>query len=174
MSLQFARNQAEHLIRTLKVQKPPVDVEEVAKFLKVPIVEMHLGSDVSGMLVTNAKSASICVAETDAETRRRFTVAHEIGHLFLRHQFEPGEHVHVDRGNFISHRGVRASQGIDPKEIEANQFAASLLMPITLLRGELAQIPQRPLFDTHVMQLAKRFNVSEQAMTIRLSGLGLI
>jgi Zn-dependent peptidase ImmA (M78 family) len=81
----------------------------------------------------------------------------------------------VDRGNFISQRGPRASEGLDPKEIEANQFAASLLLPVKLVQRRVKElVGDGPLLDYHVTQLAKEFAVSEQAMTIRLTTLGLL
>jgi Zn-dependent peptidase ImmA (M78 family) len=58
-------------------------------------------------------------------------------------------------------------------EVQANQFAATLLMPTKLLR-ERARRLQRPLTENDVKTLTTEFKVSEQAMTIRLSGLGLI
>jgi Zn-dependent peptidase ImmA (M78 family) len=113
--------------------------------------------------------------KTESAPRKRFTIAHEIGHHILGHQFEAGSHVHVDRGNFISQRGPRASQGVDPKEIEANQFAASLLMPSVWVRAAAAKIQSHgPLVDRHVEELANEFGVSEQAMTIRLTTLRLL
>jgi Zn-dependent peptidase ImmA (M78 family) len=131
--------------------------------------------DVSGLLVFNGAKAQVYVQEKDHEVRRRFTIAHEIGHHYLRHQFENGEHVHVDRGNYISQRGPRSSDGIDPKEVEANQFAAALLMPSKILRGRIGKMPKaKPLLDHHVSLLAREFQVSDQAMTIRLTALGLL
>jgi Zn-dependent peptidase ImmA (M78 family) len=56
-------------------------------------------------------------------------------------------------------------------EVQANQFAASLLMPARLIREHVEQRP-KPLGDVDVSELARTFNVSEQAMTIRLTTLG--
>ena len=92
----------------------------------------------------------------------------------LRHQFVSGEHVHVDRGHFISQRGPRSATGVDVKEIEANQFAAALLMPADLINKEMAALGGGALLDWHVSQLASTFEVSEQAMTIRLTKLGFL
>jgi Zn-dependent peptidase ImmA (M78 family) len=65
--------------------------------------------------------------------------------------------------------------GIDPIEVEANQFAAALLMPASMVKAAVRRIAgDQPIFDQHVEELAKRFNVSEQAMTIRLSTLGIL
>jgi Zn-dependent peptidase ImmA (M78 family) len=138
------------------------------------IVYLDLGEDVSGLLISKGGSTVIAVQETDSLSRQRFTIAHEIGHFHLRHQFEPGEHVHVDRGHLITPRNSRSSTGGDLKEIEANQFAACLLMPSSLLSGTVKALRVEPLCDDHVTHLASEFEVSEQAMTIRLSTLGYL
>jgi Zn-dependent peptidase ImmA (M78 family) len=54
------------------------------------IVYLDLGEDVSGLLISKGGSTVIAVQETDSLSRQRFTIAHEIGHFHLRHQFEPG------------------------------------------------------------------------------------
>jgi len=169
-----ARNKAEALVKRLRISNPPVPVDRIAQELGLSVVYMNLGADVSGLLFSNGDSSCIAVQEGDHPNRRRFTIAHEIGHHYLRHQFEAGEHVHVDHGNYISHRGPRSSTGVDPKEIEANQFAATLLMPSEMILRKVAAIRSEHLLDYHVSQLAESFGVSEQAMTIRLSGLGLL
>ena len=86
----------------------------------------------------------------------------------LRRQFVSGEHVHVDQ------HGPRSATGVDPKEIEANQFAACLLMPPDLVKHAVMACGGSPLVDSYVTELASTFDVSEQAMTIRLSTLGLL
>lgn len=175
MNLRYARMQAERLAEHIGKGKIPIDVDGVAQSLGLEVLYADLGEDVSGLLIFNGESAQVCVQNEDPRVRQRFTVAHEIGHHFLRHQFESGEHVHVDKGNYISQRGPRASEGVDPKEVQANQFAASLLMPTNAIRQRLAKLAGGgPVLDTHVEALAEDFEVSEQAMTIRLTGLGLL
>jgi Zn-dependent peptidase ImmA (M78 family) len=174
MSLRAARQQGEALADALNFKSAPVDVEMVAKRLRLKLVYMDLGDDVSGLLVSKGDSTVIAVQEADHPNRRRFTIAHEIGHFCLRHQFEPGEHVHVDRGHLITPRNSRSSTGVDPKEIEANQFAACLLMPSKLLSRTIKGFKTDSLRDYHVAQLADQFKVSEQAMTIRLSTLSYL
>ena len=172
MSVQSARRQAELLIVSLGIQQPPVNVEAVAKHLGLRIISMDLEAGVSGLLVTKPNMSCIVIREDDVPARQRFSIAHEIGHFFLRHQFEPGEHVHVDRGYRISHRDQQSSAGSNLKEIEANQFAASLLMPASLLLRSIKDLNAEALNDEQVTDLANKFRVSEQAMTIRLSVLG--
>lgn len=174
MSVQRARQQAAHLIEQFQFAQPPIDVHKIATKLGLPILNAKLDDEVSGMLITKAGKSYIFVREGDFAPRQHFTIAHEIGHFYLGHQQEPGDHVHVDRGNFISQRGSRAAAGVDPKEIEANQFAACLLMPESLLRPLAVKLGAPNLYDQTVADLAEKFAVSQQAMTIRLTTLGLL
>lgn len=175
MSIQLARKEAERLAQRFGFTAPPIDVKRICRGLDLVLVEGDLGDGVSGLLITNPDSARVCVSEADHPNRKRFTIAHEIGHFYLRHQFQPGEHVHIERGHFISQRGPRASKGIDIKEIEANQFASSLLMPARMIEQEAKRMAGTGLLlDFHVAAMADTFKVSEQAMTIRLTTLGLL
>jgi Zn-dependent peptidase ImmA (M78 family) len=72
----------------------------------------------------------------------------------------------------LRRREIVAASGI-AKEIEANQFAASLLMPVELLKASVRRHQGR-LRDDHVSRLAIEYVVSERAMTIRLSVLRLL
>jgi Zn-dependent peptidase ImmA (M78 family) len=87
-------------------------------------------------------------------TRRRFTMAHELGHHVLKHKSG------VDRNVF---------EGTSPEEIAANAFAAELLMPE-------AEVRASPRIHGHdeIAELAANFLVSGKAMIIRLESLGLI
>jgi Zn-dependent peptidase ImmA (M78 family) len=174
MSIQTARQQAENLIESLGIARAPVDVNAVAASLGLQVIMIDLHEDISGLLITRADGSCIAIRKQDPEVRKRFSIGHETGHYYLRHQFEPGEHVHVDRGHLISQRNRRSSSGTDIKEIEANQFAACLLMPSKLIRESVKRLKVDQLYDSHVTELAKEFKVSEQAMTIRLSALGLL
>lgn len=174
MSIQTARKQAELLASTLGISEPPVNVEGIAKHLGLRVVAMELEQDVSGLLITKPDMSCIVIREGDSVVRQRFSIAHEIGHYHLRHQFEPGEHVHVDRGHRISQRNRASSTGMNLKEVEANQFAACLLMPAVLIRASIKALNAEELYDAHITELATKFKVSEQAMTIRLSVMGLL
>ncbi len=173
MSLQFARRAPEKILEGQADERVPVDVQKIAQRLRVPIVKDDLEADVSGLLITNAGKATIFVNAKDKPYRQRFSIAHELGHWVLKHHQSDG-HVHIDKGVRVLQRGLKSSQGVDPTEIEANQFAASLLMPAKLVRREVERIGPPPLNEVMVEQLAEKFDVSVQAMTIRLNSLGHI
>lgn len=173
MSAVVARRRAEQLISEIEIKRPPVDLERIARRLGARIAPMRL-SDASGLLITQPGAVPcIVVNEADPVQRQRFTIAHELGHLVLRHHFDT-EYVHVDRGHVISFRNNKSAAGTDPREIEANQFAAVLLMPRAMLKREATKISAGPLREDEVEKLAKRFEVSVQAMTIRLNALWLL
>jgi len=60
----------------------------------------------------------------------------------------------------------------DPKEIDANQFAAELLMPKSFLLSDFSGMKGDQ--EDIVVRLAKRYKVSRQAMEYRLANLGLL
>jgi Zn-dependent peptidase ImmA (M78 family) len=96
-------------------------------------------------------------------TRRRFTIAHEFGH-YLLHE---GISEHVNYGYRVNFRDQESSLARDVEEIEANFFAASLLMPRSMLDacGAVHAVDS----DVLVRNLAKRFQVSQHAMSLRLA-----
>ena len=87
-------------------------------------------------------------------SRKRFTVAHEIAHYILHRDLVGSEL--VDDSLFRSGLTTR-------EEAQANGLAADILMPRHLLE-KIAPPP----FDKSPEFLAERFQVSEQAMRIRL------
>jgi Zn-dependent peptidase ImmA (M78 family) len=173
--IQSARKTAEALVDRLNINVVPIDVNTVARSLGLQIVYLELPEDISGLLISKDQSATICVREGEPLVRQRFTIAHEIGHFCMRHQFESGAHVervHVDEGWKVTARSNSKSTGVDPIEVEANQFAGALLMPSRILKDRANKLGTQ-FHDEQVSDLAREFKVSEQAMAIRLSSLGL-
>ena len=157
---------AAKLLREHGVTAPAVDVEALAEALDISVQYERLASDMSGVLLVEDRSAKVAVNESHHRNRQRFTLAHEIGHVLL-HAAE--DRVFVDRRFF---RNAWSTKGELREEIEANAFAASLLMPKRFIAQHLE--PGTGITDLDVFRLATRFEVSEQAMTLRLVKLGYI
>jgi Zn-dependent peptidase ImmA (M78 family) len=165
---------AEDLVARLpETSRCPVDVRGVARQLGLPVVPADLGEDVSACLVTEGKRSCIGVHDKDHPNRQRFSIAHEIGHYVLKHGYST---VHIDRKSNVSFRAViyRTGKGTtgDLREVEANQFAACLLMPSKRIRDEVSKLPTE-VTDDEIESLAQKFKVSPAAMAIRLQVLGL-
>lgn len=148
----------------------PVDVGEIAEAHAVFVAEQDLEDSVSGVLVIKESKGVIGVNANHHPNRQRFTVAHELGH-FLLHR-DAGR-VFVDRSP-VFFRDGESSEGTSQQEIEANSFAAALLMPETELRKLLNDHPIDAFDEMSVRRLAARLGVSVQALTIRLTRLGLV
>ncbi len=165
MSQGFERR-ATKLLRDHDEFSPPVDVEALARALGISVNFEELDSDVSGVMLIEDGSVKVAINAAHHRHRQRFTLAHEIGHVLLHAK---GDRVFVDRRFF---RNEWSSRGELREEIEANAFAAALLMPKLLIREYVDA--ESGITDIDVFRLATQFAVSEQAMTLRLVKLNYI
>lgn len=165
-----ARQAARSLLKQYAIKSPPVPVERIAKLLSVRVEYAPLDDELSGLAYIRDKVPIIGINALHAPNRKRFTLAHELAHVQL-HQSELKRAVHVDRGPL--RRDALAAEGVDPIEIEANAFAAELLMPTHFLISALKSQPvDLEDDDDAIATLAKRFRVSDAAMRYRLNSLG--
>ncbi|MEX5635828.1 ImmA/IrrE family metallo-endopeptidase [Parafrankia sp. FMc2] len=160
------------LIERCGISEPPVPVEQIAISLGIQVVRSAGEWSESGFLLRDDKRTIIGVNSRNSAKRQRFTIAHELGHWSL-HEGKP---LIVDQSVMINKRDDVSSQATDQEEIEANRFAAQLLMPRTFVVGalkrlELSSIGSR---DELISILAKAFNVSNEAMGWRLINLGVL
>lgn len=164
-------DKAEALLRDVGISRPPINVEKVAAHLGIKINNEPFEGDLSGVLIRNQDTAVIGVNRGHSLVRKRFSIAHEIGHYYLRHVGE----IFIDQ-LVLNKRDGRSSYAIDRQEIEANSFAAALLMPAPLVeRAVIDRVTKQPSITLSELteDLASRFHVSQQAMGYRLINLGL-
>lgn len=158
----------EDILRECKIKKPPVPVEEIADFYGIEICQLRGSNDIFGAILRTNRRALIAINPAQHPNRQRFTIAHELGHYFCH----PNEAEHVDRDFRVSWRNVDSSKGVNWTEVEANRFAAALLIPEEFLRRDLSQVSR---FDQPtISDLASRYKVSPVAMKFRLVNLGLL
>lgn len=128
----FATALAEKLVRDeFKIAKLPVDPIAIARGHGIhvePMPEDHDG--VSGMFIHAHGRFAIAYATYIKNTGfRHFSVAHELGHCYLPGHIDAvlpdGTEAHESHSGFISD---------DKYELEADHFAAGLLMPSQLFR----------------------------------------
>jgi Zn-dependent peptidase ImmA (M78 family) len=157
-----------------QVQAPPVRVKEIAVAEGLIVVESPFPSDISGALIQSEGRAAIAVNGEQHPNRIRFTIAHELAHHVLAHKGED----HLDWKFTILRRDGKSSEATDEDEMDANFFAASLLMPKDFVRGDVAvraRFNGEALLNVEDIRiLARKYEVSETAMNYRLINLGLI
>ena len=82
--------------------------------------------------------------------------------------------IHIDSNSQMYFRDGKSSSGNDIQEIQANQFAAELLMPKKFLIKDLQKFYKAGKEDNifeFIKKLADKYEVSKQAMTIRIGSL---
>ena len=163
----LARRRAQELLRKAHVSAPPVPVERLAEIAGAIVRYEPFEGALSGLLHRSADRSIIGINSLHPDVRQRFSIAHELGHLLLH---EP--QLQIDEHAFVAFRNPQSSEASNPAEIEANQFAAALLMPEPLLRRCALALGDNPDASEAIAVLAKQFHVSQDAMTIRLSSLG--
>lgn len=126
--------------------------------------------DVIGELRKNGNEYQILILGSDHYYRKRFTMAHELGH-FILHKDK------LDRLLIISDSNQYQADGItEEEETEANNFAAEILMPEDKVREIFAETMQNQNNDEEktIDEMYKMFQVSKMAMKLRLYLLELI
>lgn len=157
------RKKVSELLKRAHVHRPPVPVEQIADILGLHVRYSPSADEISGALIRKGKKLIIGVNSYQHPNRQRFTIAHEIGHYILH----KGWSFHVDEDFCINRDGSN-----NLAEIQANRFAAELLMPADLLQADISRY--HVIDDEVVGMLANKYKVSQQSMQIRLSNLGYI
>lgn len=152
-----------------KIPMPITNIDNVVKSLGGEIREDNnlIFDDSDGYISRNGDSFIIYVSPYQSSNRRNFTIAHEIGHLFLHMGFIVAPDVWKAQGEAAFYRN-----GSSESEKQAHEFAAALLMPEEEYVKQLKKYTQGNTVTTS--KIAEYFNVSVEAASIRGKWLGLL
>lgn len=133
--LEMAKRKGEALIKELGIDSLAVDPFIIAERHDIVVkAKPDATRGVSGMLLRHGDTFGILYAtHVPSQGFQRFSVAHELGHYFLDGHID---HVLSKDGFHTSHAGFVSA---DPYELEADSFAAGLLMPDQLFRHALSE-----------------------------------
>ncbi|PIT88668.1 MAG: hypothetical protein COU29_02785 [Candidatus Magasanikbacteria bacterium CG10_big_fil_rev_8_21_14_0_10_36_32] len=151
------------LLTDFDVSRAPVPVEQIAQQLGIQ-VSYAPSTEYSGMLIrTESGEVLMGVSSDESPTRRRFTIAHELGHF------------HLEKNKVsIDYRGNYHGSDKPASEKNADDFAANLLMPRSFLSKDFHRISGGKLFlEDQLVALAELYQVSREAMMWRLKNLNL-
>jgi len=165
MIFNYIEEKSVNILKEFNLLKSPINVNKLAKKLGVGVEASNFNDEVSGLFVIKDDKPYIAYNLNQSKKRRRFTIAHELGHFILHSK---SKSLFIDKNKSIMYRNSESSTGEFLKEREANAFAAALLMPIPLILQEVKDLNG----DDIIEKLASKFNVSTQAMSFRLSNLG--
>ena len=151
-----ARDLAKKLIKDAKITEIPVSLQKIIDFLRneydLDVKRVNFSNEISGLLVkckeVDDEYFTIGFNENHPWCRRRFTIAHEIGHLLFGHLCGKG----IEKLN-------------DEKECDI--FAGELLIPTQFIKIDFPKIKNIP-------ELSKLYRVSAESMAIKISDTRLL
>lgn len=152
--------------------KFPIDIEKVPELLngKLTYVKENIeDNNIEAKISKKDDTFEIEILENKPEMRRRFSIAHELGHLFLHmgYLIDPDKWSEVkDYKDSVFYR-----DGYSQEEYEANEFAGAFLMP----EEEFKKISKEHLTNGYydIEKIAEYFKVSTQAASMRGRWLGI-
>ncbi|KNY19708.1 ImmA/IrrE family metallo-endopeptidase [Methylobacterium sp. ARG-1] len=139
----------------------PVPIQELCARLGISRIE-DLDTDAfeGGLVIDAKRSVGTILAKRGGEPRRRFTIAHELGHFLMAHHIPDQPDRFLCKSSDLLRFTAKAGDQRQLREVEANRFAALMLMPPHLLRGAMAAFLQPDL--QHVLVLARDFAVGKE------------
>ena len=153
----FARKKARQIIKDARITNPPVILRKIIDFLSkefdIEIIKTDFKGEYDGITVTIGDSHTVGFDENNPINRKRFSIAHELGHVVLGHT--------NIKNNDYDHESK------DCRELEANEFAAELLVPFEFLKKDIAN-------GIQVKELTLKYYVSEQMLWNRIKECHLI
>lgn len=173
--LKGSRLNAKSLIEILENSgyelKLPIDVNEIINILGIPVEKRpdFRKSKVTGSISMKEGTPKIWINPmmNQSKERERFTLAHELGH-FMLHIAPSFKDEYISDDNIEWNR----DSNWDVREMEANKFAAELLMPSEQIKEEFNTLDSANK-EIKVEKLSEAFKVSRQAVQFRLQSLGL-
>lgn len=157
----------QQVIEMYDIEIPITDIDEIVYCMGGEIEERERLNDFCDgtVLKVGDDNFRIAISRNQSRERRLSSIAHELGHLFLHMGFQTNWALWK---NQEIHKFKRF--GLSEQEFEANEFAASLLMPEDLFWKALQcyKIGNQ----VNVVEVAHHFNVSKLAAINRGKFLG--
>jgi Zn-dependent peptidase ImmA (M78 family) len=124
-----ARAAAQSALARFGVTRPPIDPESIAEAMGINVLYVDFEPEVAGEIsgLFDFETKTIYINREIPTNRKTFTIAHELGHALLHEQYVesqsyqamPRTNVHFDK---------------PAEEVEADVFAACLLVPKAILK----------------------------------------
>lgn len=138
----------------------PIDIFSIALSIdKLTLVIYPMGSNISGICYKSNNSNLIAINSNMSIGRQRFSLAHELYHLF-----------YDDSSYTVSPMSTRDNE---LNEQRANEFALEFLVPTVALIKKVKKL-DRPITCDEVIHLEQYFGISHKAMLKMFVELGYL
>lgn len=145
----------------------PVPIKELASQLDIAeFAELETESFEGGLLTDENKSRGIIlINERSSLRRQRFTVGHELGHFLCPWHKPSGPSGFLCLSEDMRRLSARNEERTARMEVEANRFAAQILMPEPHFRKDIRARSGSDI--EHIIAFAARYDTSKEATTRR-------
>jgi len=150
-----AEDYARSLYKYIDIETTPIDLQPILEKLNIEVMEDSF-SEISGLAYKKDGYNLIILNKNLIHTRKRFTLAHEIGHIVMPHK-DPYKICFIGENRAM--------------ERAASRFAAELLMPKPTLEKLWIIYNSNPRYRKRI--LADLFDVSYASICARIGILGL-
>jgi hypothetical protein len=157
--MSLATYHAKALLKKFGIKNAPIDPYGIAREMSIEVKEDDCEGYVGMLLVVDGEALISVKSKIQEYSKKRFTVAHEIGHFSIPGHITPQKYIFQCTDNDLSNIGR-----IRVKEAEANAFAAELLMPEEIFREK---IKMDDLSYELIQDLTSDFETSLTAASIR-------
>lgn len=168
----------EEFLKEANAYEIPVTFSKIRKHYDIEMVEVDFSqfpNKIEGAIVKENGKVKIYVEKKNHINRKRFTLAHELGHFVYE----------MENGLKDYQEVYFRSEKFSESEARADYFAASLLMPITLITNEFNEVQEKIKKNYNYMDmkerkeitidfLAQKFRVSTATLIKRLAELDLM
>ncbi len=121
-----------HNIVEAKNLTPPIDPTDIIKSYNIELVENENQHGVEAYADLNEAPKITINTEISLPARRKFTLAHELGHVII-----PWHNGDIKCNTDTPYSRVRGITVLDTQELEANMFASELLMPRSWIQEQI-------------------------------------
>ncbi len=129
-----ARKFASKIVETKKLI-PPIDPIEVIRSYNIEITEEENQLGIEAYSSLDEVPKITINTEFSLPSRKRFTLAHELGHIII-----PWHNGDLKCDTDKPYNIIRGRQLLDTQELEANIFASELLMPQVWLQEQISSL----------------------------------
>jgi Zn-dependent peptidase ImmA (M78 family) len=146
---------ATKLLTDLEMDSFPINVRKVANLCRIKIKEVKADSFEGCAIKTDERAGILLNNKYQYEKRKRFTIAHELGHIIL--PYHEGQKYACTSEDMVKY-------SVKDEEVEANQFAAELLMPSYAIEDDCSELDVNL---NAIDLLTKKYEVSRSSAALR-------
>lgn len=152
----FIIEKCEQLLNELEIEDVPVNLKMVGSYLGVTDIQESDIAEAGKIIPQIDGGYVVLIRKTDSSGRKRFTIAHELGHIIVPGGIGDIEIVDYEVGEFDKHKTI---------EFLCDVAAVSLLMPKKVFNEF---VKGKSFSMQTVMDISEKFDVSLEAAALQM------